>query len=227
VALNKTLDEFGRRLTYTFRRPELLEQALTHRSKGAENYERLEFLGDSVLGFTISSELYNRYPALSEGELTRLRASLVNKNTLAALARDIGIGNYLRLGEGELKSGGYDRDSILADSLEAVLGAICKDSSADEVARVILHLYHERLARLNPHSVPKDPKTQLQEHLQKQSLPTPTYVVREITGEAHNQNFVVECQVTGLDAPVQGRGTSRRHAEQEAAARVLDLLSHR
>ncbi len=227
MALNKTLDEFGRRLTYTFRRPELLEQALTHRSKGAENYERLEFLGDSVLGFTISSELYNRYPALSEGELTRLRASLVNKNTLAALARDIGIGNYLRLGEGELKSGGYDRDSILADSLEAVLGAICKDSSADEVARVILHLYHERLARLNPHSVPKDPKTQLQEHLQKQSLPTPTYVVREITGEAHNQNFVVECQVTGLDAPVQGRGTSRRHAEQEAAARVLDLLSHR
>ncbi|WP_372522266.1 ribonuclease III [Sulfuricaulis sp.] len=225
--MNKTLDEFGRRLTYTFRRPELLEQALTHRSKGAENYERLEFLGDSVLGFTISSELYNRYPALSEGELTRLRASLVNKNTLAALARDIGIGNYLRLGEGELKSGGYDRDSILADSLEAVLGAICKDSSADEVARVILHLYHERLARLNPHSVPKDPKTQLQEHLQKQSLPTPTYVVREITGEAHNQNFVVECQVTGLDAPVQGRGTSRRHAEQEAAARVLDLLSHR
>ena len=227
MALNKTLVEFGRRLSYTFRRPELLEQALTHRSKGAANYERLEFLGDSVLGFTISSELYNRYPALSEGELTRLRASLVNKNTLAALARDIGIGNYLRLGEGELKSGGYDRDSILADSLEAVFGAICKDSSVDEVVRVILHLYHERLAGLDPHSVPKDPKTQLQEYLQKLSLPTPTYVVKEITGEAHNQNFVVECQVTGLDIPVQGRGSSRRHAEQEAAARILDLLSHR
>ena len=225
VALNKTLVEFGRRLTYTFQRPELLEQALTHRSKGATNYERLEFLGDSILGFTISSELYNRYPGLYEGELTRLRASLVNKNTLAALARDIGIGNYLRLGEGELKSGGYDRDSILADSLEAVFGAICKDSSVDEVMRVILHLYRERLAGLDPHSVPKDPKTQLQEHLQKQALPTPTYVVREITGEPHNQNFVVECQVTGLDTPVRGQGSSRRHAEQEAAARALDLLS--
>ena len=227
MALNKTLVELGRRLSYVFRRPELLEQALTHRSKGAENYERLEFLGDSILGFTISSELYNRYPALSEGELTRLRASLVNKNTLAALARDIGIGSYLRLGEGELKSGGYDRDSILADSLEAVFGAICKDSSVDEVMRVILHLYRERLASLDPHSVPKDPKTQLQEHLQKQALPTPTYIVREITGEAHNQNFVVECQVTGLETRVQGRGSSRRHAEQEAAARVLDLLSRR
>jgi ribonuclease-3 len=227
VSLNKTLAELGRRLSYVFRRPELLEQALTHRSKGAENYERLEFLGDSILGFTISSELYNRYPALSEGELTRLRASLVNKNTLAALARDIGIGSYLRLGEGELKSGGYDRDSILADSLEAVFGAICKDSSVDEVMRVILHLYRERLGSLDPHSVPKDPKTQLQEHLQKQALPTPTYIVREITGEAHNQNFVVECQVTGLETPVQGRGSSRRHAEQEAAARVLDLLFHR
>ena len=227
MALNNALAEFGRRLTYSFRKPELLEQALTHRSKGAANYERLEFLGDSVLGFTISSELYNRYPHMYEGELTRLRASLVNKNTLAALARDIGIGNYLRLGEGELKSGGYDRDSILADSLEAVFGAICKDSSVDEVRRVILYLYRERLASLDPRLVPKDPKTQLQEHLQKQSLPTPTYVVREITGEPHNQNFVVECQVSGLDTPVQGQGSSRRHAEQAAAARVLALLSHR
>ena len=199
---------------------------MTHRSKGAINYERLEFLGDSVLGFAISSELYNRYPTLYEGDLTRLRASLVNKNTLSALARDIGIGNYLKLGEGELKSGGHDRDSILADSLEAVFGAICKDSSVDEVVRVILHLYRERLAGLDPHSVPKDPKTQLQEYLQKQALPTPSYVVREITGESHNQNFVVECRVAGLDTPVHGQGSSRRHAEQEAAARVLDLLSH-
>ena len=227
VVLNKALIELGRHLTYTFRRPELLDQALTHRSKGAENYERLEFLGDSVLGFAISSDLYNRYPTLYEGVLTRLRASLVNKNTLAALARDIGIGNYLKLGEGELKSGGHDRDSILADSLEAVFGAICKDSSVDEVIRVILHLYRERLAGLDPNSVPKDPKTQLQEYLQKQALPTPTYVVREIIGEPHNQNFVVECRVTGLDAPVQGQGNSRRHAEQEAAARVLALLSRR
>ena len=227
MAQNKTSAELARRLTYTFQQPELLERALTHRSKSAVNYERLEFLGDSVLGFAISSELYNRYPALYEGELTRLRASLVKKETLAALARDLELGNYLRLGEGELKSGGYDRDSILADALEAVFGAICKDSSAVEAARVILHLYRDKLAGLDPESIPKDPKTRLQEHLQKLSLPTPTYLVRDVTGEPHNQNFVVECQVTGLDRPVCGEGNSRRHAEQQAAARALDLLSKR
>jgi ribonuclease-3 len=227
VALNKLNAELGRRLTYTFRQPELLERALTHRSKSNINYERLEFLGDSVLGFAISSELYNRYPNLYEGELTRLRASLVNKNTLAALARDIELGNHLRLGEGELKSGGFDRDSILADSLEALFGAVSKDSSMDEAIRVILHLYRDRLATLDPHSIPKDPKTQLQEYLQKLSLPTPTYLVREVTGEPHNQNFVVECRVSGLDTPVRGHGSSRRLAEQEAAAQTLDLLARR
>jgi ribonuclease-3 len=227
VALNKLNTDLGHRLTYTFRQPELLERALTHRSKSSVNYERLEFLGDSVLGFAISSELYNRYPHLYEGELTRLRASLVNKNTLAALARDIELGNHLRLGEGELKSGGFDRDSILADALEALFGAISKDSSIEEAIRVILHLYRDRLATLDPHSIPKDPKTQLQEYLQKLSLPTPTYLVREVTGEAHNQNFVVECQVTGLDIPARGQGSSRRYAEQEAAAQALDLLTRR
>ncbi|MDO8706053.1 MAG: ribonuclease III [Sulfuricaulis sp.] len=225
MALNKLHDEIGRRLTYTFRQPALLEQALTHRSKCADNYERLEFLGDSVLGFAISAELYNRYPDLDEGELTRLRASLVNKGALAGLARDIEIGSYLKLGEGELKSGGYDRDSILADSLEAVIGAICKDSSVSDATRVILHLYQDRLATLDPRSIPKDPKTQLQEYLQRLSLPTPTYLVREVTGEQHNQSFVVDCHVTGLDEPVRGRGSSRRYAEQQAAAQALDLLS--
>lgn len=225
MADNKPHAELGRRLNYTFRQPRLLEQALTHRSKSAENYERLEFLGDSVLGFVISAEIYLRYPNLYEGDLTRLRASLVNKSTLAALARDIGLGNHLRLGEGELKSGGYDRDSILADSLEAVFGAICKDSNADEAARVILNLYRKRLTALDPHSIPKDPKTQLQEYLQKLSLPTPTYVVQKVTGEPHNQNFVVECHVIGLEKPACGEGSSRRHAEQAAAAQALELLS--
>lgn len=227
MALNKTHAGLDRRLTYTFRQSELLDQALTHRSKSTVNYERLEFLGDSVLGFTISSELFNRYPNLDEGELTRLRASLVNKSTLATLARGIEIGDYLKLGEGELKSGGHDRDSILADSLEAVFGAICMDSSVSEAARVILHLYRDRFANLNPQSIPKDPKTQLQEYLQKLSFPTPTYLVREVTGEQHNQNFVVECHVASLGAPVRGEGSSRRHAEQEAAAQALNLLSKR
>ncbi|MBI3571632.1 MAG: ribonuclease III [Gammaproteobacteria bacterium] len=227
MAENKTSAELARRLSYTFRQPELLERALTHRSKSAVNYERLEFLGDSILGFAISSELYNRYPNLYEGELTRLRASLVKKETLAALARELELGNYLKLGEGELKSGGYNRDSILADALEAVFGAICKDTSIAEATRVILHLYRDKLAGLDPHSIPKDPKTQLQEYLQKLSLPTPTYLVRDVTGEPHNQNFVVECHVTVLDRPVRGEGSSRRHAEQEAAAQTLDLLRQR
>ena len=227
MAENKIPAELARQLAYTFQQPELLDRALTHRSKSAINYERLEFLGDSVLGFAISSELYNRYPNLYEGELTRLRASLVKKETLAALARDIELGNYLRLGEGELKSGGYDRDSILADALEAIFGAICKDSSVTEATRVILHLYRDKLAGLDPHSIPKDPKTRLQEYLQKLSLPTPTYLVRDVTGEPHNQSFVVECHVTVLDQPVRGEGSSRRHAEQEAAAQALELLHRR
>jgi len=227
VADNKARVDLELRLTYTFRQPGLLEQALTHRSKNAENYERLEFLGDSILGFVISAEIYNRYPNLYEGELTRLRASLVNKNTLAALARNIELGGCLRLGEGELKSGGFDRDSILADSLEAVFGAVCKDSNVEEAARVILHLYHDRLRDLDPRSIPKDPKTQLQEYLQKLSLPTPTYVVQKVTGDPHNQNFMVECHVSGLDVPARGEGGSRRLAEQDAAAQALDLLSRR
>lgn len=227
MALNKSLAELARRLEYSFRQPELLERALTHRSKSSANYERLEFLGDSVLGFAISSVLYNRYPNLYEGELTRLRASLVKKETLAALARELDLGNYLRLGEGELKSGGFDRDSILADALEAVFGAICRDSTAEEATRVILHLYRDKLATLDPQSIPKDPKTQLQEYLQKLSLPTPAYTIQGVSGEPHNQNFVVECRVTGLDRPVRGEGNSRRHAEQQAAAQALELLHQR
>jgi len=212
-------------LAYSFRQAELLERALTHRSKSVENYERLEFLGDSVLGYAISSVLFNRYPNLYEGELTRLRASLVKKETLAGLARDLDLGSHLRLGEGELKSGGFDRDSILSDSLEAIFGAICMDSSVTEAVRVIMHLYRKKLSALDPQSIPKDPKTRLQEYLQKLSLPTPTYLVRDVTGEAHNQNFVVECHVTVLELPVLGEGNSRRHAEQQAAAHALDLLN--
>ncbi|MDH3514626.1 MAG: ribonuclease III [Gammaproteobacteria bacterium] len=225
MATNNPDAELERRLAYSFRQAELLERALTHRSKSVENYERLEFLGDSVLGYAISSVLFNRYPNLYEGELTRLRASLVKKETLAGLARDLDLGSHLRLGEGELKSGGFDRDSILSDSLEAIFGAICMDSSVTEAVRVIMHLYRKKLSALDPQSIPKDPKTRLQEYLQKLSLPTPTYLVRDVTGEAHNQNFVVECHVTVLELPVLGEGNSRRHAEQQAAAHALDLLN--
>ena len=211
-------------LAYEFTDSELLRRALTHRSKGAINYERLEFLGDSVLSFVIASALYEQFPALSEGELTRLRASLVRMETLAGLGRMLGLGDYLELGGGELKSGGYDRDSILADALEAVLGAIYVEAGFDAVRATILKLYRQTLSGIDPHFVSKDPKTRLQEHLQKYSLNTPVYTVLEITGEAHQQNFIVECSVAGLDQPVHGEGNSRRGAEQQAASRAYELL---
>ncbi|MEK7206362.1 MAG: ribonuclease III [Pseudomonadota bacterium] len=225
--MNKSYAELYRRLNYSFKESVLLQRALTHRSKSSDNYERLEFLGDSVLGFVISAELFTRYPDIPEGDLTRLRASLVKKQTLALLARELELGDFLALGEGELKSGGFNRDSILADALEAIFGAICMDSSYDETRRVILHLYQEMFARLNPYSIPKDPKTRLQEHLQKHSLPTPIYQICEVTGEAHSQSFVVECWVPGIDKTLRGTGTTRRNAEQQAAALALELLDAR
>ena len=213
-----------RLLQYRFREPSLLALALTHRSRGSNNNERLEFLGDSVLNLIISALLYERFPDLSEGDLTRLRASLVNKPSLAALARELSLGQHLQLGEGELRSGGFDRDSILADALEAVFGAIYLDGGVDEARRVIASRYRDSLERLDPRAVPKDPKTRLQEYLQKRSLPTPDYVVTQVSGDAHNQRFVVECRTEALDELVRGEGNSRRLAEQQAAALALERL---
>ncbi len=222
--MSKAHAELLRRLDYSFKNPALLERALTHRSKSAEHYERLEFLGDSVLNLVISGELYDRYPALPEGDLTRLRASLVRKQTLAGLARRLELGRYLELGSGELKSGGSDRDSILADTLEAVFGAIYKDGGLGAAMGVIRRLYDEIFRRLDPEAIPKDPKTRLQEYLQKQSLPLPSYSIIEVTGAPHAQNFVIECRVPSLPDPVRGEGRSRRAAEQQAAAQALERL---
>ncbi len=211
-------------LNYEFEDKTLLQRALTHRSKSADNFERLEFLGDSVLNFTISAELYDRYPNVAEGELTRLRANLVKKDTLALLAREIGLGDFLSLGGGELKSGGFDRDSILADALEAVFGAVLIDGGIEKARVLIVDVYCDLLERVTPDTLQKDPKTQLQEHLQKQSFAPPAYNVIEITGQAHDQSFRVECVVPGLSEPVQGTGRSRRNAEQDAAVIALRLL---
>lgn len=223
--MSKGSDALCRRLAYTFRDPALLARALTHRSKGVNHNERLEFLGDSVLNLVISSDIYDRFPQLPEGDLTRLRASLVRKPTLAAHARDLELGQYVELGGGELKSGGFDRDSILADALEALIGAIYQDGGLSQAEAVIRHLYQSQLEQLDPGAIPKDAKTQLQEHLQKYSLPTPSYSIVEITGEAHNQSFVVECRVNGLAEAVKAEGSSRRIAEQRAAQRALTLLT--
>jgi len=213
-----------RSLGYTFNDEELLAQALTHRSVGKLNNERLEFLGDAILSFVISTELYRRFSDIDEGTLSRLRASLVKGETLAIMARELALGDYLNLGSGELKSGGFRRASILADTLEAIFGAIYLDSDIHTIQRLILQLYHERLDKVDPSQALKDPKTRLQEYLQSRSRPLPEYEVTNIQGKSHAQTFTVSCRVEGLDEPVISQGSSRRKAEQAAAQEVLSRL---
>ncbi len=222
--MGKSLIPLTTELNYEFSDPDLLELALTHRSKSTKNNERLEFLGDSILNYIISAELFKRFPKISEGDLTRARANLVKKESLSNRARKLKLGSYLRLGSGELKSGGYNRDSILADAFEALLGAIYIDSGIDQATEVVLNIYSEGLAEIDPCAELKDPKTRLQEYLQKQSIPTPVYQIVEVLGDQHKQRFIVECEVQCLDKPVRGEGPSRRNAEQEAAAKALSIL---
>lgn len=219
------LDRLCRELQYAFHDMTLLETALTHRSVGSRNNERLEFLGDAVLSFVISAELYRLFPDADEGTLSRLRASLVKGDTLAKMARNLDLGDYLNLGSGELKSGGFRRDSILADALEAIFGAIYLDSSIDQIKAIILHLYDERISTVTPHAELKDPKTRLQEFLQSRHQPLPVYNVISVEGEAHAQTFVVRCDVEGLEEPTFGTASSRRKAEQAAAESALQVLA--
>lgn len=223
--MNDACVALARRLGYAFRDAALLERALTHRSKGANNNERLEFLGDSILSFVVADALYARFSSLAEGDLTRLRATLVRQETLAHLARTFELGGCLQLGSGELKSGGFDRDSILSDALEAIFGAVYLDGGLAPARDVILRLYRPLIDTIDPGAVLKDPKTRLQEWLQGQAKPTPVYQVVTVTGEAHQQNFVVECRVEGLAEAVRGEGSSRRGAEQEAAQRAYERLT--
>ena len=211
-------------LGYTFIRAELLTQALTHRSYGSLNNERLEFLGDSVLNCTIARALYDAFPGLPEGSLSRLRANLVRQETLAEIAVTLRLGDTLRLGEGELKSGGFRRPSILADALESLFGAIFLEAGFDAAARAVRHLFDPLLAQIDPKASGKDPKTQLQEWLQSHRQPLPEYRLISTEGEAHDQNFIVEC-VLGKPARItRGVGKSRRAAEQEAARLACDAL---
>lgn len=222
--MNELLRSLSRKLGHEFHEPALLTLALTHRSKSGNNNERLEFLGDSILNFIVADALYSRFPQLTEGELTRVRATLVRQETLASLARDLELGNCLQLGGGELKSGGFDRDSILADALEAIFGAIYQDSGLPAAQEVVLGLYAPILDQIDPRKILKDPKTRLQEFLQKRGSPPPVYEVLEISGEAHHQRFVVQCEAAGLATPARGEGNSRRYAEQAAAAEACQAL---
>ncbi len=212
------------RLGRAFNDPALLAQALTHRSCGGHNNERLEFLGDAVLDFIVADLLYAAEPSAHEGRLTRLRAHLVRRETLAAIARDMHLGETLRLGPGELKSGGRDRDSILADALEAVIGAIYLDSGMSSCRGVLETLYEDRLARAAVEMGLKDPKTRLQETLQGHGRALPQYTVVSLDGAPHDQSFTVACLVDGIPNPVTGFGSSRRKAEQDAATRALERL---
>lgn len=221
--MNLPVDRFCNGLGYSFRDSQWLIEALTHRSAARPNNERLEFLGDAILSMVIAAELFSRYPQASEGELSRLRATLVKRDTLAQLARGLKLGDYLRLGAGELKSGGFERHSILADALEAVFGAIYLDSDFETCRSHILRLYHHALAKLPAVDTLKDPKTRLQEHLQSRQQSLPVYNVVAVAGEAHAQRFTVECNVIGVLRTV-AVGSSRRKAEQEAARQALEMM---
>ncbi|HAP27907.1 MAG TPA: ribonuclease III [Achromobacter sp.] len=210
------------RLDYHFGDAALLEQALTHRSHGARHNERLEFLGDSVLNFVVAAMLFERYSKIDEGDLSRLRANLVKQASLADIAQRLELSQYLRLGEGELKSGGFRRPSILADTVEAIFGAVFLDTGFEAARRVIVRQYQPVLASVDPKTLGKDAKTLLQEFLQGRKLALPLYTVVATHGAAHSQQFEVECAIPALDIKVMAPGASRRAAEQSAAKLALE-----
>ncbi len=220
------LARLQRKLSYEFKQTELLETALTHRSASSKNNERLEFLGDSVLGQIISIELYLRFPQAREGVLSRLRASLVKGETLAEISIELELGDYLKLGSGELKSGGFRRKSILADVLEAVIGAVYLDSDRQSTHDFVLQFFLKRLEKCDPDSILKDPKTRLQEYLQSRGEALPEYEVIAIDGEAHAQTFTIACHISKQNKPIQASASSRRKAEQATAEQALKQLIH-
>jgi len=197
---------------------------MTHRSARGLNNERLEFLGDSILGLVIARALYEKFPKATEGQLSRMRASLVKGETLAQMATELELGECLFLGSGELKSGGFRRSSILEDAMEAVIGAVERDGGLQAAQDLVLHLYKQRLEEVDLDASTKDPKTRLQEYLQGLGKPLPAYEVVRISGDTHDQTFVVSCRIEDLAKPAQGKGGSRRKAEQAAAQKVLDTL---
>ena len=213
------------RIGYEFMQPQLLQRALTHRSYSAANNERLEFLGDSVLNCTVARHLYDNYPDLPEGDLSRLRSNLVNQRTLSMLAQQLDLGDLLLLGEGERKSAGHRRPSILADAMEALFGAVFLDGGFEAARQVILGQYVPFIAQADMQTLGKDPKTLLQEYLQGRKLALPKYTVLATEGEAHAQRFRVECEIAQLKLITHGEGSSRRSAEQAAAEDAFRQLA--
>ncbi|MGH8612322.1 MAG: ribonuclease III [Gammaproteobacteria bacterium] len=222
--MSESSQRFYHVLNYTFKDRSLLEQALTHRSAAGKNNERLEFLGDALLGSIVAEALYQRFTDANEGQLTRLRASLVSREALARMAEDLELGECLRLGEGERRSGGGRRLSILANALEAVIGAVYEDAGFKVARSVVLSLFEPTLGSLSLATVKKDPKTQLQELLQARRFPVPAYEVTSTEGEPHERWFTVRCVGHGIPDTIEGQGASRREAEQTAASKALEML---
>lgn len=218
------IDHLASRLGYPFKNTALLTQALTHRSFAANNNERLEFLGDGALNFIIANQLYNRFSKLPEGDLSRLRAQLVKESTLCEIAISLSIGESLKLGEGEMKSAGWKRPSILADALEAIVGAVYIDGGHLAAEALVLQLFNDRINQIDPKIIDKDAKSQLQEYLQSKKIALPDYNVVLIEGEAHAQNFKIACVIEKLNINVAGEGSSRRNAEQQAAQFALEKI---
>ncbi|MBE30109.1 MAG: ribonuclease III [Acidiferrobacteraceae bacterium] len=214
----------AKRIGHDFSDPSLLEAALRHRSLGARHNERLEFLGDSVLGLAISEMLFAKYPSASEGELTQLRARLVRQATLATVARSIDLGHALQLGPSAGRSGGSDRTSILADALEAIIAAIFLDAGFEEAKIATLGLFKDEILKLDSETIEKDPKTQLQELLQSQGNCPPSYEVVSTSGQPHQREFTVHCRFDTPESITDGRGASRKSAEQEAASKALEKI---
>ena len=223
--MREPIEQLIRKIGYDFEDKALIDKALTHRSAGGTNNERLEFLGDSILGFIIADELFKNLTGADEGSMSRLRSSLVKGVTLAEIAREIDLGKYLLLGPGELRSGGHSRDSILADALEAVFAAVYLDGGYVAARKVILDLYKNRLEDIKTKKHLKDPKTRLQEYLQARQHKLPEYSVIEVTGEQHDQNFTVKCVIDELGLDAVSNGSSRRKAEQKAAHKLLQELT--
>ncbi len=219
------MERLQRRLAYRFKDAGLLERALTHRSAGPVHNERLEFLGDAILGFETADYLFRHAEAADEGQLSRMRSKLVKRETLAEVARELQLGEILHLGPGELRSGGQNRDSILADAVEAIIAAVYLDGGMEPARELVRHLLGRRLSHPDKGLQQKDAKTRLQEHLQARRLPLPRYQVERIDGDPHRQQFTVRCSVERLGMQAEGRGSSRRKAEQQAAERFLEALA--
>ncbi len=217
-------DAVSRKIGHVFLDAGLLRRALTHRSFGADHYERLEYLGDSIVNCVIALELYERFPGLSEGDLSRLRANLVNQQALLGVAQSLGLGDYLRLGEGEIKSGGAQRPSILADAVEALVGAVMLDGGFNAAQSVVRRLFAASLAAINPNVSGKDAKTLLQEFTQGRGMALHAYTMLGTQGHAHAQTFQVQCVIESLDVRTEGQGSSRRAAEQDAATKAWALV---